>query len=162
MSLSKVRLISGRLPRVWADHKSWPACQPRASHPQRSGISCLHHLSDRQLIENQDHKSHHHPHSLTKSDPSEHKQAYAGRYGTGSVPKFRLPSKGIDAQSAYQVIHDELTLDGTPLLNLASFVHTWMPKEADLLMQENMSKNLIDQDEYPMYVCIYIVLPSAR
>ena len=53
------------------------------------------------------------------------------------------------------------------MLNLASFVHTWMPQEADLLMRENMSKNLIgicffprlkgiesiraylDSDEYP-------------
>jgi hypothetical protein len=25
-----------------------------------------------------------------------------------------------------------------------------MPEQADKLMQENMSKNLIDQDEYPM------------
>ena len=25
-----------------------------------------------------------------------------------------------------------------------------MPSQADKLMQENMSKNLIDQDEYPM------------
>lgn len=58
--------------------------------------------------------------------------------------------QGTDAESAYQLIHDELALDGSPLLNLASFVHTWMPAQADKLMQENMSKNLIDQDEYPM------------
>lgn len=43
-----------------------------------------------------------------------------------------------------------LTLDGSPNLNLASFVHTWMPDEANKLMMENLSKNLIDQDEYPM------------
>ena len=48
------------------------------------------------------------------------------------------------------MIHDELTLDGSPNLNLASFVHTWMPDEANKLMMENLSKNLIDQDEYPM------------
>ncbi|PSR88902.1 hypothetical protein PHLCEN_2v5051 [Hermanssonia centrifuga] len=48
------------------------------------------------------------------------------------------------------MIHDELTLDGSPNLNLASFVHTWMPDEANKLMMENISKNLIDQDEYPM------------
>lgn len=58
--------------------------------------------------------------------------------------------QGTDAESAYQLIHDELSLDGNPLLNLASFVHTWMPEAADKLMIENMSKNLIDQDEYPM------------
>ncbi len=56
----------------------------------------------------------------------------------------------MDAEAAYQLIHDELSLDGSPALNLASFVHTWMPKQADQLMMENISKNLIDQDEYPM------------
>lgn len=58
--------------------------------------------------------------------------------------------QGINADATYQLIHDELSLDGTPGLNLASFVHTWMPKQADQLMMENISKNLIDQDEYPM------------
>jgi glutamate decarboxylase len=58
--------------------------------------------------------------------------------------------QGVDAGNAYQIIHDELSLDGQPLLNLASFVSTWMPPEADRLMLENISKNLIDQDEYPM------------
>jgi glutamate decarboxylase len=53
------------------------------------------------------------------------------------------------------MIHDELSLDGSPLLNLASFVHTWMPAEADKLMMENVGKNLIDQDEYPMTQIIH-------
>lgn len=56
----------------------------------------------------------------------------------------------MNADAAYQLIHDELALDGSPLLNLASFINTWMPPQADMLMLENMSKNLIDQDEYPM------------
>jgi glutamate/tyrosine decarboxylase-like PLP-dependent enzyme len=60
-----------------------------------------------------------------------------------------IVSQGIDIESAYQIIHDELVLDGQPLLNLASFVQTWMPPIADKLMLENISKNLIDQDEYP-------------
>lgn len=58
--------------------------------------------------------------------------------------------QGTDANAVYQLIHDELTLDGVPLLNLASFVQTWMPQQAEKLMTETMSKNLIDQDEYPM------------
>ncbi|KAH8108113.1 glutamate decarboxylase [Cristinia sonorae] len=74
---------------------------------------------------------------------------YGARYGTAPIPKFKLPSTGTEAKHAYQLIHDELTLDGNPGLNLASFVHTWMPEEADKLMMENISKNLIDQDEYP-------------
>lgn len=52
-------------------------------------------------------------------------------------------------QAAYQLIHDELVLDGEPTLNLASFVGTWMPEPAKQLMMENISKNLVDQDEYP-------------
>lgn len=41
------------------------------------------------------------------------------------------------------------------MLNLASFVHTQMNPQADKLMQENMSKNLIDQDEYPATTMIH-------
>ncbi|KAI0797777.1 glutamate decarboxylase [Abortiporus biennis] len=89
-------------------------------------------------------------HSAHSSNNYNCAHPYGARYGTIPLPKFRLPSKGIDAQSTYQIIHDELTLDGNPGLNLASFVHTWMPSEADKLMHENLSKNLIDQDEYPI------------
>ncbi|KAF9483776.1 glutamate decarboxylase [Pholiota conissans] len=75
--------------------------------------------------------------------------SYGDRYATNPVPKYSLASKGIGADAAYRLIHDELSLDGSTILNLASFVHTWMPPQADLLVQENMSKNLIDSDEYP-------------
>jgi len=34
--------------------------------------------------------------------------------------------------------------------SLASFVQTYMPEKAETLVQENIYKNLIDQDEYPM------------
>ncbi|KNZ55332.1 glutamate decarboxylase [Puccinia sorghi] len=43
------------------------------------------------------------------------------------IPKFKLPSKGIEAETAYQLIHDILDLDGRENANLASFVHTWAP-----------------------------------
>ncbi|EGO03868.1 hypothetical protein SERLA73DRAFT_175556 [Serpula lacrymans var. lacrymans S7.3] len=108
---------------------------------------------DRLIQESRDKKNHHH--SLTKSDPNKVTHPYGARYGTASIPKFHIPSKGTDAQSAYQLIHDELSLDGSPSLNLASFVHTWMPDPANKLMMENMSKNLIDQDEYPMTQLIH-------
>jgi len=47
------------------------------------------------------------------------------------------------------MIRDELDLDGRPNLNLASFVGTYMEKEAEALMVENLSKNMSDADEYP-------------
>lgn len=66
-----------------------------------------------------------------------------------------MPSEGIAGDAAYQLIHDELELDGTPNLNLASFVHTWQDEHATKLMVENMAKNLIDCDEYPATVAIH-------
>jgi glutamate decarboxylase len=42
-----------------------------------------------------------------------------------------------------------IKLDGTPALNLASFVTTFMEEEAEKLMAENLSKNFIDFEEYP-------------
>src|SRR5450830_621303 len=78
-----------------------------------------------------------------------HSPTYAGRSFSHDVPKYRLPAQGMSADSAYQLVHDELNLDGNPSLNLASFVTTWMEPEADRLAQETLAKNLIDQDEYP-------------
>jgi len=65
------------------------------------------------------------------------------------VPRFRLAPAGIPAPAAYQIVHDELLLDGNARLNLATFVTTWMEKEAEVLMAECADKNLVDKDEYP-------------
>src|SRR5580698_2601625 len=65
------------------------------------------------------------------------------------IPRFRLPASGLTSESAYQVVHDELILDGNARLNLATFVTTWMEPEAEALMAECASKNMIDKDEYP-------------
>ena len=51
--------------------------------------------------------------------------------------------------TALQVVRDELILDGNARLNLATFVTTWMEPEAELLMADCFSKNMIDKDEYP-------------
>jgi glutamate decarboxylase len=47
------------------------------------------------------------------------------------------------------VVRDELILDGNARLNLATFVTTWMEPQAERLMAECFSKNMIDKDEYP-------------
>jgi glutamate decarboxylase len=67
----------------------------------------------------------------------------------GDVPRFRLATTGAPAPAAYQIVHDELLLDGNARLNLATFVTTWMEREAEVLMAECAAKNLIDKDEYP-------------
>ncbi len=71
------------------------------------------------------------------------------RYSYEEVPKYRFPDHAMPSQTAYQLIHDELNLDGNPDLNLATFVTTWMDPEADKLVMENLHKNFIDHFEYP-------------
>src|SRR3954454_5963326 len=66
------------------------------------------------------------------------------------VPRHRLPDGELDPRTAYQVVHDELMLDGNARLNLATFVTTWMEPEAARLMAECSDKNMIDKDEYPV------------
>jgi glutamate decarboxylase len=66
-----------------------------------------------------------------------------------SVPRLRMPDNGMPPSVAYQVVHDELLLDGNARLNLATFVTTWMDPEAERLMAECFDKNMIDKDEYP-------------
>jgi glutamate decarboxylase len=65
------------------------------------------------------------------------------------IPKNELPHGGLDPEIAYQIVHDELMLDGNARLNLATFVTTWMEPTADKLMAECFDKNMIDKDEYP-------------
>lgn len=80
--------------------------------------------------------------------------AYTGRMFTSPVPALRLPDDPMDPQAAYRFIHDELMLDGSSRLNLATFVTTWMDPEASALMAESFDKNMIDKDEYPATAAI--------
>jgi glutamate decarboxylase len=80
---------------------------------------------------------------------------YAARSFSHEIPKYRLPTQGMSADAAYQLVHDELNLDGNPALNLASFVTSWMEPQADLLAAETLAKNLIDEDEYPQTEVIH-------
>ena len=94
-------------------------------------------LSDKKNLDN-----------MSKSE-REHTTTYGSRYFTKTVPKYEMPEEGMPARAAYQIIHDELNLDGNPALNLASFVTTWMEPEADKLIMESIGKNYVDNDEYP-------------
>jgi glutamate decarboxylase len=67
----------------------------------------------------------------------------------GHVPGHRLSLDEMPPEVAYQIIHDELMLDGNARLNLATFVTTWAEPQSDRLMAECLDKNMIDKDEYP-------------
>ncbi|BCY09273.1 glutamate decarboxylase [Actinoplanes sp. L3-i22] len=66
-----------------------------------------------------------------------------------AAPLHALADEPVPADTAWQLVHDELMLDGRSRLNLATFVTTWMEPQADLLMAECADKNMIDKDEYP-------------
>ena len=68
---------------------------------------------------------------------------------TETVPRHELPEAEMAPDVAYQIIHDELLLDGNARMNVATFVSTWMEPQAEKLMAECSDKNMIDKDEYP-------------
>src|SRR2546421_695468 len=75
-------------------------------------------------------------------------QPLFGLEGT-TIPRDAIPDGELAPDVAYQIIHDELMLDGNARLNLATFVTTWMEPQAERLMAECFDKNMIDKDEYP-------------
>ncbi|KAH9745878.1 glutamate decarboxylase 4 [Citrus sinensis] len=87
--------------------------------------------------------------TFSESDESIH-STFASRYVRNSLPRFTMPENSIPKEAAYQIINDELMLDGNPRLNLASFVTTWMEPECDKLMMAAINKNYVDMDEYPV------------
>ena len=72
------------------------------------------------------------------------------RYGEETaIVAHKLGQEGRRPDVAYQLIHDELMLDGHARQNLATFVTTFMDPFADKLFSETYDKNMIDKDEYP-------------
>ncbi len=65
------------------------------------------------------------------------------------LPRFRLADRELVQEAAYQLVHDELMLDGNPRLNLATFLTTWMEPRAEQLIAECLNKNMVNRDEYP-------------
>ncbi|MFN8467851.1 MAG: glutamate decarboxylase [Caldilineaceae bacterium] len=66
-----------------------------------------------------------------------------------SMPKYQMPEREHDARHAYQVVTDELMLDGNSRQNLATFCQTWLEPEVHKIMDLTIDKNMIDKDEYP-------------
>src|SRR6266699_4537232 len=65
------------------------------------------------------------------------------------IPRHTLTENEMPPDVAYQIVRDELMLDGNARLNVATFVSTWMEPQAEKLMAECFDKNMIDKDEYP-------------
>jgi glutamate decarboxylase len=65
------------------------------------------------------------------------------------LPREGFPRTGMHPQAAYELVHDELMLDGVARMNLATFCTTWLDDQSRRLMAESLDKNIVDKDEYP-------------
>lgn len=65
-----------------------------------------------------------------------------------------FPKEQIRDDIAYQIIHDELFLDGNARQNLATFCQTYNDEYVHKLMDLSISKNWIDKSEYPQSTAI--------
>jgi len=74
---------------------------------------------------------------------------YGSRFFVEGVPESRFPDEGMPAPDAYNLIKQEMELDGDPARNLATFVTTWMEVPAKMVVSENLHRNFIDHAEYP-------------
>jgi glutamate decarboxylase len=70
------------------------------------------------------------------------------------IPRHALTENELPPDVAYQIVRDELMLDGNARLNVATFVTTWMEPQAERLMADCLDKNMIDKDEYPQTAMI--------
>lgn len=101
-------------------------------------------------------------HRVRRSDSATLVNARALRAEERDVPKYHLPAHAMAPADAYNLIHDELLLDGNSRQNLATFCTTWVEPEVRRLMDENIDKNMIDKDEYPQTAeiesrCVHIL-----
>jgi hypothetical protein len=74
---------------------------------------------------------------------------FAGHSLMLPIPKYRFPEDEMAPKAAFQVISDELILDGNARQNLATFCQTWAEPELLALMELSFNKNMMDKDEYP-------------
>jgi glutamate decarboxylase len=74
---------------------------------------------------------------------------FAGQDLSTALPKFKFPADESNPDHAFQVIADEILLDGNARQNLATFCQTWEEPQVKALMELAINKNMIDRDEYP-------------
>ncbi|CAR66315.1 DEHA2F10450p [Debaryomyces hansenii CBS767] len=91
----------------------------------------------------------------TKKTVLDNHEEYIFKYSANAtVPKYEIPEKSSNSELVYKYISEELSLDGIPTLNLASFVNTNIDDIPLRLASENITKNLADNDEYPSLIDI--------
>ena len=67
------------------------------------------------------------------------------------LPKHKFPGQETDPTAAYQLVHDELLLDGNSRQNLATFCQTWLEPE----IRKLMARLIGSVADYPMLLEVY-------
>ena len=75
---------------------------------------------------------------------------FGNRFLTERAPSKTFPETGMTPTEAMRLVDEDLTLEGDPQRNLATFVTTWMEPEAQRIIAENLHRNFIDHAEYPV------------
>lgn len=68
---------------------------------------------------------------------------------TQRLPRDHFPLQPSQPEMVFQILSEELLLDGNSKQNLATFCQTWESTQVHQLMDLAIDKNLIDKDEYP-------------
>jgi glutamate decarboxylase len=74
---------------------------------------------------------------------------FGGRAVADALPKYTFPPSETRPEAAFQLVSDEMLLDGNSRQNLATFCQTWEEPQVHQLMDLAIDKNMIDKDEYP-------------
>lgn len=80
------------------------------------------------------------------------------RFGSQAIRNIsenkEFPKEEMREDIAFQIISDELFLDGNARQNLATFCQTWDDDNVHKLMDLSINKNWIDKEEYPQSAAI--------
>ena len=68
-------------------------------------------------------------HKINGSDAPKIEDVYATESADRRLPRYRIPQRASAAQPIYNLVHDELLLDGNSRQNLATFCTTWSEPE---------------------------------
>lgn len=85
----------------------------------------------------------------TKTPVLDHDEYIFNYASNKAVPKHLIPVHSSNRDLVLRYIEEELSLDGVPNLNMASFVNTEVEPIPLRLITDNITKNLADNDEYP-------------
>ncbi|MGA4543500.1 glutamate decarboxylase [Uniformispora flossi] len=88
-------------------------------------------------------------HKTRKPDVDTAEDVFASPLSERALSKRVMPDLPTPPGIVYQVLRNELLLDGNAAQNLATFCTTWADDEVRHLLDLCLDKNIVDKDEYP-------------